>query len=110
MAPTKYSLTPTQRTEAGMHFPIARVHRDMKQHTEVPKTSKKAAVYMTGVMEFLTMEIFEMSSNHVAGLGKVVVKPDHVKTVLNRDAEFRTYLHAKENRSLTNAGPKWYIR
>ena len=56
------------------------------------KVDPEAAIFMSGVLDYLTQEILVHSGNFVAYKGsseKCVIKPKHITTTIEMDVEMR---------------------
>lgn len=50
-------------SRAGLQFPVARCHRFLKDGKYAERVSVGAAVYIAGIMEYLTAEVIELAGN-----------------------------------------------
>ena len=75
----------SKSARAGLQFSVARC-KDMieKKSSRVGET---AAVYLAGVLEYLTAEILELAGNACKDEHKKVITPHHVKKVVENDNE-----------------------
>jgi histone H2A len=72
---------------AGLQFPVGRIHTAMKRMRGVSRVGRTAAVYMAGVLEYLTAEVLELSGNASKDLKKKRVSPRHLQLAIKGDEE-----------------------
>ena len=54
----------SRSARSGLHFPVGRIHRLLKQRTtSVERVGSKAAVYTAAILEYLTAEVLELAGN-----------------------------------------------
>lgn len=50
-------------SRAGLQFPVARVHRFLKEGKYADRISVGASVYLAAIMEYLNAEVIELAGN-----------------------------------------------
>lgn len=76
--------------KSGLVFPVARIFNKMKKcHKRVGKT---AAVYMTGVIEYLCAEILECSMTETHRENRKTIKPIDIQQAVKQDSELDTLM------------------
>ena len=81
-----------QRTNKknGCTFPVARIHRKMKSSQY--RVSKKAAVYMTGVLEYLCAEVLEVSGIWLRQEKRKIITPKDIQHAVRNDSELNVVM------------------
>ena len=82
----------SRSAKAGLQFPVARVHRQMKLGRYAPRIGAGAPVYLTGVLEYLTAEVLELAGNACRDLRKKRINPRHVTLAVRSDQELNEFL------------------
>ncbi|EPB65237.1 core histone H2A/H2B/H3/H4 [Ancylostoma ceylanicum] len=72
---------------AGLVFPVARVHRALKNIRPGGRVSLKASIYLAAVLEYLVAEVVEIGGNASKDDGKRRIEPRHLCVAINFDAE-----------------------
>ncbi|SFH00946.1 protein of unknown function [Duganella sp. CF458] len=90
-APPPPAAVATRSARAGLVFPVGRLHRRLGAHTGV-RVQPGAAVYLGGVMEYLTAELLELAGNEVAFDQRQRIDPSHLRKALYGDEELRDLL------------------
>lgn len=73
------------KTQSACTFPIARIHRKMKSSQY--RVSKKAAVYLTGVLEYLCAEVLEVSGIWLRQDKRKIITPKDIQHAVRNDSE-----------------------
>ena len=72
-------------TKSGLVFPVARIFNKMKKsHSRV---GKSAAVYLTGVVEYLCAEVLECAMTHAKSENRKIIKPVDIQQAVKQDDE-----------------------
>ena len=79
-------------TRAGLQFPVGRIHRHMKVDSSIARVSKKAAIYLAAVLEYLVAEILELSGNAARDNKKTRISPRHLQLAVRNDEELKKLL------------------
>lgn len=82
----------SRSARAGLIFPVGRLHRHLKKGRYAKRVGKVAPVYIASVLEYLIMEILELSSDVLKELKGKRIKPRHIKLALLGDHEFGSLL------------------
>lgn len=77
---------------AGLQFPVGRVHRHMKVDSSIDRVSRKAAVYLTAVLEYLVAEILELAGNAARDNKRTRLSPRHLQLAVRSDEELNKLL------------------
>ena len=79
-------------TKCGLLWPIAKVDKRLRERREVRRVGKSAAVFLSGVLEYVVAEILEMAGNQALAGKKHRVTPQHISIALRRDVELNALL------------------
>ncbi|KAJ7077872.1 hypothetical protein B0H15DRAFT_789429, partial [Mycena belliarum] len=71
---------------AGVVFPVARIHRLLKQR-DGKRVSTGAAVYLASTLEYLMAEVLELAGNCARDNQKVRIIPRHILLAIRNDGE-----------------------
>ncbi|KAJ6667436.1 hypothetical protein lerEdw1_016557 [Lerista edwardsae] len=74
-------------TKAGLQFPVSRIERYLKQGHYADRISPGAAVYLAGVLEYLTAEILEAAGDAAHENKKQRIGPRHIQLAVRNDDE-----------------------
>ena len=77
----------TASEKAGVHFPVARSTRLMKEARLSERISVTAGAFMAGVLEFITAEILELAGNVCEEHGRKTIAPKHINLGVRSDEE-----------------------
>ena len=79
-------------SKSGLVFPVARIFNKMKKsHSRV---GKSAAVYLTGVIEYLCAEILECATIQAKSNNRKTIKPIDIQQTVRQDEELDTLIKA----------------
>lgn len=79
MASKKKKKRVSSNVKAGIIFPIGRVKRILKEGRYAKRVSFGAAVFMAGILEYLTSEIVEIAGHVSSGLKRTRITPRHLQ-------------------------------
>jgi len=77
----------TKSTKAGLHFPVSRIAKYMKEGRFGNRLGKGAPIYLTAVLEYLSAEILELAGNTAKNHNKNRVIPKYVQLAIKNDEE-----------------------
>ncbi|CAO3594816.1 unnamed protein product [Absidia cylindrospora] len=72
---------------AGIHFPVSRITRLLREGKFASRYSVKASVYMAAVLEYLASELIDVAGCITLDTKKVVITPKHLLSGIQNDAE-----------------------
>ena len=75
-------------SRAGTLFPVGRLNRLLKHGRYSERSSASAGAFMSGVLEYLTAEIFEVAGNICEQHKKKTIAPKHLNLGIRSDEEF----------------------
>jgi histone H2A len=78
---------------AGCIFPVSRVLAHLKQAFPNKRMSEGAAVYLTGVLEYLTSELLDLSGLEAQKVKRKTIQPRHLQLAINEDDELNKLLN-----------------
>jgi len=78
--------------KAGLHFPVGRIKRYLKEGFYAPRVSLKAAVYLAAVLEYLTGEVLELAAEATKKVQKERIIARHIKLAVLGDEELNQFL------------------
>ncbi|KAH6944804.1 hypothetical protein HPB50_005293 [Hyalomma asiaticum] len=82
----------SRSSRAGLVFPVARIHRLLRQGNHTDRFSGAAPVYVAGVLEYLTAEVLELAGNAARDNNKLRITPRHIQLAIRNDEELRKLL------------------
>ena len=91
---------------AGLHFPVGRIARFLKEGRFAARVGDGASVYLAAVLEYLTAEILELSGNTAKHMKKSRIIPRCIYLAIKDDTELETLLG---DAIITNGGAKMHI-
>lgn len=82
----------SKSARSGLNFPVGRVQRSLREGRYAKRIGTGAAVYLSGVLEYLSAEILEISGTAATANKKVRITPRHIKTTIQLDPELNELL------------------
>ncbi|KAF1394074.1 hypothetical protein PFLUV_G00022720 [Perca fluviatilis] len=82
----------SRSSRAGLTFPVGRIHRLLKKGHYANRVGNGAAVYFTGVLEYLCAEILELAGNACRDNKKHRINPRHILLAVKNDEELNKLL------------------
>ncbi|KAL1415036.1 hypothetical protein MTO96_006984 [Rhipicephalus appendiculatus] len=77
---------------AGLTFPMARIHRMLRQRNHTEHFSACAAVYLASVLEYLTGKVLELAGNAARANNKGRINPRHLQQAIRNDDDLSRLL------------------
>jgi histone H2A len=74
--------------KSGIVFPVGRIHRYLKKKHDGP-VSKTAAVYMAGVLEYLTSDVLELAVQEAKALKKKRITERSISLTFEKDKDLK---------------------
>lgn len=92
--------TPGKRSErAGLKFPVGRIHSRLKKGGYADRVSQTAPIYLAAVMEYIMVEVLELSSRVAQDLKKQRITPRYILLSVKTDSELASlFQHAQISR------------
>jgi len=75
----KAAKSKTKSSRAGLHFPVGRIGRFLRQGKYASRIGVGAAVYLTAILEYLTAEVLELAGNAARDSKKTRIIPRHIQ-------------------------------
>ena len=82
----------SRSSQAGLQFPVGRVHRHLRIGRYAKRIGADAPVYLAAVLEYLTAEILELSGNASRDNKKKRIIPRHIRLAIKNDEELTKLL------------------
>ncbi|XP_053166932.1 histone H2A, sperm-like [Hemicordylus capensis] len=77
----------TKSEKAGLQFPVGRIGRFLRRGHYAERIGTGAAVYLAGVLEYLTAEILELAGNAAHENKRQRIGPRHIQLAVRNDEE-----------------------
>ncbi|WP_155392520.1 histone H2A family protein, partial [Prevotella intermedia] len=77
----------TLSERAGLQFPVARVRRYLRSGYFAPRVSTTASVFMSAIMEYLSVEVLELAGNITIKNKKVRITARHIFLSVQNDQD-----------------------
>lgn len=82
----------SRSSRAGLHFPVSRVHRFLRQGKYSERIAAGAPVYLAAVLEYLVAEILELSGNAARDNKRRRINPRSIQLAVRSDEELNQLL------------------
>ena len=86
-------------TKLGLNFPIGRLYRNIKYDKFAERISHDSAVFLAGVLEYITREVLEGAGIQCKASKKTkkskLIKPHHISLALRTDEELNELIGDK---------------
>ncbi|XP_067881573.1 histone H2A-like [Heterodontus francisci] len=82
----------SRSSQAGLQFPVGRVHRLLRKGNYAERVGAGAPVYLAAVLEYLTAEIGELAGNAARDNKKTRIIPRHLQLAVRNDEELNKLL------------------
>ena len=86
--------TVSRSANAGLQFPVGRVHPYLKVGKYATRVGAGAPVYMAAVLEYLCAEVLELAGNASRDNKKTRIVPRHIQLAVRNDEELSKLLGA----------------
>ena len=80
-------------SRAGLAFAPARATRALREGRYALRTGASAGVFMAGVLEYLTAEVFDLAVTEMAAAKNKSIQPKHLNLAFRRDQELGQLMH-----------------
>ncbi|UYV67017.1 H2AFY [Cordylochernes scorpioides] len=87
MAPRSRRISRSSR--AGLTFSVSRIDRRHRQLLHHVRMGSQSPVYLSGVIEYLALEILELAGNYAKDNHKKRITPRHLLFAIGMDQELR---------------------
>lgn len=77
---------------AGLHFPVTRIFRCLKNGRYAARVSSAAPIYLASVLEYLAAEILELAGNACKDNKRRRIIPRHILLAIRNDEEINSLL------------------
>lgn len=88
----KKGKTVTRSSRAGLQFPVGRIHRFLRQGRYAQRVGRTASVYLAAVLEYLGVEMLELSGNACRDNKRQRITPRHIQLAIRNDEELNKLL------------------
>ena len=76
-------------TRAGLQFPAGRIDRYLRVGNYSTRVGRTASIYLAAVMEYIVVEVIELSGNATKDLKKRRITPRHILLAVHGDEELQ---------------------
>ena len=82
----------SRSTKSGLHFPVGRLDRRLKNANYSERVSSGAPVYLAAVIEYLSAEVLELAGNAARDNKKMSIVPRYLQLAIRNDQELNSLL------------------
>lgn len=82
----------TKSSRAGLHFPVGRIGRYLKEGRYSRRLGLSAPIYLAAVLEYLTAEILELAGKAAKDNDRSRITPRHIQLAIKKDEELNQLL------------------
>lgn len=82
----------SRSNRAGIVFPVARIHRYLRDGNYADRISAGGSVFLAGSLEYLVAEILELAGNAARDHRKLRITPRHLQLAVRNDEELHQLL------------------
>ncbi|AOW05994.1 histone H2A [Yarrowia lipolytica] len=82
----------SRSAKADLTFPVGRVHRLLRKGNYAQRIGAGAPIYLAAVLEYLAVEILELSGNAARDNKKSRIVPRHLQLAIRNDEELNKLL------------------
>ncbi|XP_055826686.1 probable histone H2AXb isoform X2 [Solanum dulcamara] len=83
----KASTSVSRSSKAGLHFPVGRITRFLKNGKYAERVGAGAPIYLAAVLEYLATEVLELAGNAARDNKKNRIVPRHIQMAVRNDEE-----------------------
>ena len=82
----------SRSSQAGLQFPVGRIHRLLRKGNYAERVGAGAPVYLAALLEYLSAEILELAGNAARNNKKTRIIPRHLQLAVRNDEQLNKLL------------------